>query len=167
MPTLTARRFTYEVLKGQLRPDDRIVIVSCDSCAKASNGLGGEEGLSSLADKLVADGFKVLHRELLPIACSPEQLMELLQDEATRQLFEEANVIIPLSCQAGEKRMSENLPGLRMLRVARTLGKGFSSPETGARLTEPLEGIALEIEDPEGISLDDAAARLGLHAGSF
>ncbi len=167
MPTISVRRFEYEALKAELRPDDRIVVLSCDSCAKQSNGLGGEQGLRSLADKLVADGFNVLHRELLPIACSPEQLRDRLQDEETRKLFAEADVIIPLSCQAGENRASELLPGLRILRVTRTLGKGSFSPETGARLTEPLADVGLGTDDPEGMPLSDAAERLGLHAGKF
>ena len=167
MPTITVRRFEYEELKDKLKPDDRIVILSCDSCAKLSNGLGGEQGLKGLADKLVADGFKVIHRELLPAACSPDQLRSRLDDEANRKLFEEADVVIPLACQAGEKRLREILPDLRVLRVTKTLGKGSYSPETGARLTEPLDDVRLEINDPEGIPLGDAAERLGLHAGSF
>ena len=167
MPTITVRRFEYEVLKAKLTPDDRIVILSCDSCAKQSDGLGGEQGLKSLADKLAADGFSVVHRELLPAACSWEQLKVLLDDDGNRKLFEEADVIIPLSCRAGIEKAKEILPGLRILRVTKTLGKGSFSPETGARLTEPLEGIGIEIDDPEGISLPEAADRLGLYPGSF
>ena len=167
MPTLTVRRFDYETLKGKLKPDDRIVILSCDSCARQSDGLGGEQGLNSLAEKLAADGFNVRRRELLPVACSAEQLKDRLQDEAVRQLFEEADVIIPLACRMGEKNVSEVLPRLRMLRVTKTLGKGTYSDETGARLVEPLDDVRLEISDPEGISLSDAANQLGLHPGSF
>lgn len=167
MPTITVRRFEYEVLKAKLKPDDRIVILSCDSCAKQSDGLGGEQGLKSLADKLAADGFSVVHRELLPVACSPKQLRVCRDDEGNRKLFEEADVVIPLACRAGEKRVSEILPDIRFLRVTKTLGKGSFSPETGARLTEPRDDVRLEIDDPEGIPLGDAAERLGLHAGSF
>lgn len=167
MPTITVRRFEYEALKARLTPDDRIVILSCDSCAKQSNGLGGEQGLGGLADKLAADGFKFVHRELLPAACSPEQLRDRLRDEAARKLFEEADVIIPLSCRAGVKTADEVLPDLRILRVTRTLGTGSFSPATGARLTQPLEGIGIEIDDAEGISVVEAAKRLGLYSGGF
>lgn len=167
MPTITVRQFEYQELKAKLKPDDRIVIVSCNSCAKQSDGLGGEQGLKSLADKLADDGFSVVHRELLPVACSAEQLRVRLDDEAIRKLFEEADVIIPLSCGAGMARAKEMLPALRILRVTKTLGKGSFSPETGARLTEPLADIEIGIDDPEGISLSEAAERLGLHPGSF
>jgi hypothetical protein len=167
MPTLTVRRFEYEALKARLKPDDRIAILSCDSCAKQSDGLGGEQGMVSLADKLSADGFHVVHRELLPIACSLEQLTARLDDEGIRKLFEEVDVIVPLSCQRGIERAKDVLPGLRILRVTETLGKGSFSPEAGARLTEPLEGIEIEIDDADGISLREAADRLDLHPGSF
>ena len=88
MPTITVRQFGYEELKEKLRCDDKIVVLSCGSCAKQSNGLGGEQGLSSLADRLAADGFDVRHRELLSVACSPGQLKDRLQDEKIRRLFE-------------------------------------------------------------------------------
>ena len=165
--TVTVRRFEYGVLKTKLTPHHRIMILSCDSCAKLCKGLGGEQGLKSLTDKLVADGFNVVHRELLPVACSPEQLTSRLDDEANRKLFEEADVIIALTCRSGIERARETLPGLRILEVTKTLGKGTFSPDEGARLTEPLEGIEIEIDDAEGITLAEAATRLGLCPGSF
>ena len=167
MPTITVRRFDYEALKARLTLDDRIVVLSCDSCAKQSNGLGGEQGLGGVADKLAADGFKVVRRELLPDMCTPEHLRDRLRDEAARKPFEEADVVIPLSCRVGVKMANEVLPDLRILRVTRTLGTGSFSLATGARLTKPLEGIGNEIDDAEGISVVEAAKRLGLYSGSF
>lgn len=167
MPTITVRRFDYETLKTKLTPDDKILILSCDSCAKLSDGLGGEQGLNSLASKLAADGFNVIHRELLQVACSSDQLRQRLADETIRALFEYADVIIPLSCRAGIENAKEAVSEPRILVVTKTLGKGTFSPETGARLTEPLEGIEIEMDDEEDISLAEAANRLGLHSGSF
>ena len=167
MPKLSARKFDYETLKTMLKADDRIVIVSCDSCARRSDGLGGQAGLDALGDKLVADGFKVVGRALLHIACVPEHWGELLKDEAMREVFERADVIIPLACSAGEDRSGQSLPAVRMLRVTRTLGDGSYSEEEGARLVEPVEGVELKVTDPEGIPLGEAARKLGLHPGSF
>jgi hypothetical protein len=167
MPTITVRKFTYDELKNNLNPGDRILILSCNACAKQSDGLGGEQGLQALADKLTADGFNVRHREVLPVACSPTQLRDRLQGEETRRLFEDADIIIPLACRAGEERVSEEVPGVHILRVTKTLGKGTYSPKTGARLTEPLPDVGLETEDFKGLSLAEAAKRLGLQSGSF
>ena len=101
------------------------------------------------------------------MANAPEQLRSRLDDKASRKLFEEADVIIPLTCRAGIERAKDILPGFRILQVTKTLGKGSFSPEAGARLTEPLEGIEIEIDDTEGITLAEAATRLGLYPGSF
>ncbi|MDP6630269.1 MAG: hypothetical protein QGH29_04760 [Kiritimatiellia bacterium] len=120
-----------------------------------------------MADKLSADGFNVVSRELLPVACSLEQLTALLDDEGNRKLFEEIDVIIPLSCQRGIESAKDILPGLSILRVTETLGTGSFSPEAGARLTAPDEGLDIEMENPEGISLPEVAHILGMHAGSF
>ena len=167
MPTISVRRFCYDTLKANLKPDDRIVIVSCDSCARQSDGLGGEDGLNSLADKLVADGFNVVHRQLLPVACSAHQLTDRLQEAPIRKLFEEADIVIPLSCQAGEERASQTLANIRILGVTRALDTGSVSPERGTRLTKALDGVEIEIDSPEGISTTDAAKQLGLYSGSF
>jgi len=165
--TVAVRRFDYEALRAELTPNDRIVVLSCDSCARLSDGLGGEQGLAGLADKLTADGFQVSCREVLPIACSLEQLRSCIDDQANRQLFEEADVVIPLACQAGVEKAREALPGVRVLQVTETLGKGVFSPETGARLTEPIESTGLAVDAAKGMPLDEATDRLGLHAGSF
>jgi len=167
MPTISVRRLDYETLRTRLKADNRIVILSCNACAKQSDGLGGEEGLNGLADRLVADGFEVIHRELLPVACSPDQLRPRLQAGAVRELFDQADLLIPLSCQAGVDRAAEVLPDLTVLQLTETLGKGTYSPEKGARLTEPRDGIDIAINDPEGLSIPDAAKQLGLYPGSF
>ena len=167
MLTLSARLFEYEALRTHLKPDDRIVIISCNCCARQSNGLGGQQGLRHLADKLMKDGFKVVHEELLPIACHPELLANRLRDEAVRKLFSTADVIIPLSCQAGEKRAAEILPDLKVIHVTRTLGKGIVSPETGACIMTPGDGIEIDVDPVAGMPLAEVAKLLGLYPGSF
>lgn len=165
--TVSVRRFEYETLKASLKPECRIVILSCDSCAKWSDGLGGADGLDSLAEKLSRDGFRVVSCGLLPIACSAEHLQAHLDDGQNRKLLEEADVIIPLSCRKGIRQAEQALPQLQVLQVTKTLGAGTSSTGADARLTEPLEGIEIEIDGAEGIPLAEAAKRLGLCGGSF
>jgi len=167
MATLTARFFDYETLKTKLAPGSKVVVVSCDCCARLSDGLGGQVGLDRLADKLEADGFEVVRRELLPEACSAEELAERLEDKATAGAFAEADVVIPLACCAGIDLAGKEFGEDRLLVVTCTLGQGPCSPESGPRLTEPREGIEIQIDDPDGIPLADAAQRLGLFPGSF
>jgi hypothetical protein len=167
MATLTVRLYDYETLRAQLTPGCRIAVLSCGSCARLSDGLGGEQGLASLTEKLVADGFQVICREVLPIACAGDSLKKNIGEDGIRRLLEEADVIIPLACAAGVKRAEESLPGARICVVTKTVGKGSFTNETGARLTESSAETGLKIDTVEGISLAEAAARLGLHAGHF
>jgi hypothetical protein len=167
MATLTVRLFDYETLRAQLAPGSRIAVLSCGSCARLSDGLGGEQGLARLTEKLVADGFQVICREVLPVACAGDSLKKNLGEEGIRRLLDEADVIIPLACAAGVKRAQESLPGARICVVTRTVGKGTYTPETGARLTESPEETGLTIDSTEGLTLAEAAARLGLQAGHF
>lgn len=167
MPTITVRQFEYVELVRRLDPGDRILILSCNTCARQSEGLGGRKGLEILAGKLEADGFHVQHQELIPVACSPTQLSNRLQDENVRRLFQEADVIIPLACDAGNDRVKGTLPDIPVLSVTRTLGKGTCSPERGARLTEAAPDVEIEIRDPDGLPIAEAAKQLGFHSGSF
>lgn len=165
MATLTLRLYDYETLRAKLTPGCRVAILSCGSCARRSDGLGGEQGLSSLAAKLTADGFRVICREVLPIACAKNALANL--GEAGNRLLDEADAVIPLACMAGIRRTQERVPQARLLVVTRTVGQGSFTSENGARLTETTADTGLEIDRAEGLSLAEAAARLGLYAGGF
>jgi len=167
MATLTLRLFDYETLRAKLTPGCRVAILSCGSCARLSDGLGGASGLAHLADRLAADGFRVISREVLPIACAGDALEKNLGAAGLRRLLEEADAIIPLSCAAGIKRAQEGLPAARICVVTRTVGKGTFTPEAGARLKEVPADVGLEIDEAEGLSLAEAATRLGLQAGHF
>ena len=167
MPTISVRQYDYAGLKTKLKHTDKIVIVSCNSCARQCANLGGENGLQALAGKLEFDGFKVVHCELVPTACSVDHWRKLLENKTTRTRLEEADVLISLSCKAGEKEAAETAGRVRLLRVTKTLGEGTFSPETGALLTEPMAGVEVDIDEPEGLPISEAAKRLGLHHGSF
>lgn len=167
MTVITVRLFEYEELKARLNPAEGIAVFSCDNCARRCDGLGGEEGLSRLANKLAADGFSVVCRRLFPALCSRKQVQARLNDEGVKKELARVDVILPLACQMGIDRVKELLPGVTVLTITKTLGKGRVSPETGARLTRPSAGINLEVDDAEGIPLREAARRLGLFAGSF
>ena len=164
---ISVRRFDYDTLKQQLKPDDKIIVLSCNNCAKKCKGLGGRVGLKALGDKLDADGYNVTHRELCGIACSLDLVRKRAKEEATRKFFEEADVIIPLSCEDGEDTAILAFPHARVLKVTKTLGIGWGSPKDGVHLTSPLAGIDLKVEGPQGITIDEAGQQLGLPVGAF
>lgn len=157
---VSVRKYNYQDLKRELTQKDRIAVLSCDSCARLNDGLGGDMGAENLVKKLMIDGFDVIHKQLLDSACSPAK-------NTIDALFQEADVIIPLACQAGVDRTAKHLKKLKILRVTETLGFGTYSPETGVMLTEPEDAISFEIEGEDGIPVSEAAERLGLYSGSF
>jgi hypothetical protein len=167
MTVITVRLFEYEELKARLNPEDGIAVFSCDNCARRCDGLGGEQGLDALAGKLEADGFSVVCRQLFPALCSRKQVQARLDDEGVKKELARVDVILPLACQMGIDRVKELLPGLTVLTITKTLGKGRFSPETGARLTRPSADLDIAVDDAAGIPIQEAASRLGLFAGSF
>lgn len=164
---ISVRLVEYGKLKEQLSPEDKIIVMSCNNCAKKCMGLGGRAGLASLSDKLEADGYNVIHRELCGISCSVDLNRKRLKEDSTRTFFEEADVIIPLACEDGEDAAALAFPHAKVMRVTKTLGSGWGSPKEGVRLTEPLAGVSLKIDGLQGITIDDAAAQVGLYAGGF
>jgi hypothetical protein len=163
----SVRRFEYPELKKQLDSDDQIVVFSCNHCAKKCKGLGGRVGLQKLSEKLEADGFHIVHKELCGLACSVDLVKRRRTDEVTRPFFERADTIIPLACEDGEATVKYVFPEKKVIKLAKNLGLGWGSPKVGVRIVQPLAGVSLQIPFPEGISLDEAAERLGLYAGSF
>jgi len=164
---ISVRRYDYDTLKKDLDPEDKIVILSCNNCAKKCKGLGGRAGLKSLGVKLEADGFNVTHRELCGVACSLDLVRKRAKEESTKRFFAEADVIIPLSCEDGEDAAMMAFPHARVLKVTKTIGIGWGSPKEGVRLTTPLAGVDVKAKDPAGITIDEAAEQLGLPAGGF
>jgi hypothetical protein len=164
---LSVRLFDYEELRDKLDRDDKIIVFSCNNCAKKCEALGGRVGLQKLADKLEADGFNVVLRELCGLACSLDMVEERAKNPATADIFEQADTIIPLSCEDGEHAVHHVFPDKRIFRVTKTIGIGWGSPVDGVRLTDVLADVSVEVPGPQGIKLREAAQQLGLPVGHF
>lgn len=164
---LSVRLFDYDDLKKKLDKKEKIIVFSCNNCAKKCVNLGGRVGLKALSDKLAADGFNVIHRDLCGIACSLDMIQERTKNPATSALFEKTDVIIPLACEDGEHAVKHVFPEKKVIQVTKTIGIGWSSPKDGVRLTDVLSGVPVEVPGPQGITLQEAAKQLDLPVGSF
>jgi hypothetical protein len=167
MTTITARLFEYDELKNRLNQTEGIAVFSCDNCARRCYGLGGQEGLTALADKLIADGFSVVCQGLFRALCSRKLLRAWLEDKECQASLAQIGVIIPLACQTGAALVRELFPACKTLDVTKTLGVGVTRPETGVRLVKPEMGLGLDVDEAQGMSLHEAVRRLGLYAGHF
>jgi hypothetical protein len=162
---VSLRKLTYNDLIAQLDDDDKIVVWTCNDCVRYC-GLGGREAMDALADRLEADGYNVLRRELVGISCNRMLVRNRMTHPALKQAFAEATVVIPLVCSEGYETIQYVFKKIRVVETTETLGLGVYSEETGMRLNWPLEETGLEASI-DGITLEDLARDRGLHVGPF
>ncbi len=157
---ISMRSMSYEDLKKQLTKDDKIVLWSCDTCVKHT-GIGGYDKLTILENMLKKDGFNILTKELIGVSCVPDLIMDRKINITKKDIFEEATVIIPLTCEAGWDELNEVFPEKKIIKVLNTVGVGICSEKRGTLLTNPFEDLDLE-PDPKGITLRKVAEKLNL-----
>ena len=81
----------YGLIKGTLKKWKKIGVVSCNSCARASE-TGGKEKMDELATRLKQDGYEVVDTELLPMACNIE---------AAKKPEYKGDILVVLACDSG------------------------------------------------------------------
>lgn len=160
------RTMTYEDLKGLIGKDDRIAVWSCDTCAKASHGFGGDESMKELASTLRADGFDVRKEELMTASCYYDGIRARKEQWIASGEYDDIDIIVPLACQEARVAMAQLFPDKRIIDDSRTAGLGVLDESGVCILTDPFEWTGLEASD-EGIDLPSAAKKLGLFTGPF
>ncbi|MCD6384244.1 hypothetical protein J7M23_00555 [Candidatus Sumerlaeota bacterium] len=164
---ISLRKLTYEDLKKQLSKEDKIVVWACNNCVRFCDGFGGRDAMNNLADQLEQDGFNVIRRELIGMSCVLDLVHLRAIEDATREFFEQATVIIPLTCEDGLDNLKMVFKGKKIIDVPKTVGLGILSTDWHTlRLTIPFEDTGLK-PTPEGMPLEEAAKQLGIYAGPF
>jgi len=153
-------------LCARLDPRARIAIVSCNSCARTSDGLGGRSGMDSLARALEQRGFTVSARILCGEACVKEKMAEAVADPQTREALEGSTVILPLACANSTASIS-SVSDLPRETIVMSIGAGEWSEDTGAVLKWPHTGIDLTVDEKTGMLLSEAARILGRKHGPY
>jgi ferredoxin len=156
---ISLRTITYDELKKKLTPEDKIVLWSCNTCIRFS-GLGGISRLRVLENMLENDGYHVIRKELLGVACVEELVEDRKIDEDKKEIFKEATAIIVLGCEEAWERAAIAFPDKNVIQVTRSFGFGNISEERGVRLTNPFEDTAFE-PVPGGIPLEEVAKKSG------
>jgi hypothetical protein len=162
---ISVRRKTYDDLKKELSPDDKVIVWACNICIKFCN-IGGRENMNNLADKLEKDGYNVIRRELIGMSCLQDLVRKRKTDEATAKMFEEATVIIPLTCEDGYENVKHVFKDKKVINATKTVGLGTWSMEKGIRLTYPFEDTGIEAS-VDGVSLEEVAEKLGCYSGPY
>lgn len=104
----------YGMIRTQLTKEDKISIVSCNTCVRICE-TGGEKAMNELADKLSKDGFTVLNKDLIGAACDFDQI----KDKKVG-----GNAIIVLACDAGIYNLKKLFPEKKIIPALDTIGLG-------------------------------------------
>jgi hypothetical protein len=103
-----------EIVEKLDRKEDKIAIISCNSCARTC-GNGGLNKLNELGLRLMRDGFNVTDEAVLLYACSEPTLREA-------RLKLDSNKILVLACSAGWSSIKRNFPDKKVLKVTEDIG---------------------------------------------
>ncbi len=104
----------YEELKDQLSKDDRIAIISCNSCVRFS-GTGGVAKMEELANRLRRDGYVVSDEVVLVGVC--------LNDHVNNaRISDGVTATIVLACEAGWSSVKQRFVEEKVIRGTRTAG---------------------------------------------
>jgi ferredoxin len=162
---ISLRDLSYEELKDKLSKDDKIILWSCNTCIKFC-GIGGYDNMVLLENMLTADGYKVIGKELISIACMYSLAEQHRDDPNKNELFHEATAIIVLSCEDGYETAESVFGDKKVIRITKTLGVGNFSMDRGPVLTAPFESTGLEQTD-EGYTFPEIADKLNLYPTFF
>jgi NADP-reducing hydrogenase subunit HndD len=162
---ISLRSLSYENLKKQLMPDDKIVIISCDTCVKAC-GIGGLTMMSRLEEMLETDGYNILGKDLISIGCAVNLVERHRTDEKKKEMYDAATVIIPLICEDGLLGVKYVFKDKKVICMAKTVGIGNFTMDRGTVLTHPFESTGLP-KNSNGYALSEVAEKLNLFSGFF
>ncbi len=83
----------YDAIKEELNKEDKISIISCNTCVRLSQ-TGGEEKLKELAMKLRADGYKIQDGFLITAPCQDHYINNVT-------ITPDIDTIVMLACSSG------------------------------------------------------------------
>lgn len=104
----------FGVVKGMLRKRKKIGIIACNSCARACE-TGGREKMDEIAGRLENEGFEVVQKELVPMACNIDlaKKPEIVADE-----------LVVLACDGALMTLQMLFPSKKPIPALNTLGLG-------------------------------------------
>ena len=104
----------FGVVKGLLRKRKSVGIIACNSCARACE-TGGREKMDEVASRLEKEGYEVVQKELVPMACNIDlaKKPEILADE-----------LVILACDGAIMTFQMLFPSKKTIPALNTLGLG-------------------------------------------
>lgn len=132
MVSLT-RAVPYEKIKEQLKKNDRIAVITCNTCPRFC-GSGGVEKMEELSSKLRKDGFIVTDQIVLAAACINDYIVNT-------RLSGRLTAAVVLACDAGWSSIKQHLKDKNVVKGTETIGLVVVDREKG------VEKLMLAYED--------------------
>lgn len=104
----------YEELIKKLKKEDKIALITCNTCVRAY-GTGGVEVMDKLEDRLKGDGYEITDRIVLATACFEDYIQ-------AAPIGDEWTVAVLLSCDSGYGVVSHHLKGKKIIKGLKTVG---------------------------------------------
>ena len=114
-----ARSVDYSELLGKLA-GKRVLIWTCNTCARLCNGIGGTESCERLAERLSKDGIDVAG----VVATSASCLEKKVFDKRDEMLSKQPDVILSITCSMGSAN-AEKVFGKVTINPIETFGYGI------------------------------------------
>lgn len=162
---ISLRNISYEQLKNQLDKQDKILLWSCNTCIKYC-GVGGFDNMVLLENMLTADGYDVVGKELISVACMYSLTEQHRNDPDKKELFDKVTTIICLTCEDGYDCVDSVFGNKKVIKIVKSLGVGNFTMDRGPVLTAPFESTGLEQNDV-GYPFPEVAEKLGLYPTFF
>ena len=116
---IMARSADYSELLGKLR-GKKVLIWTCNTCARLCNGIGGTESCERLAARLSEDGIDVVGI----IATSASCLERKVCDKRDEAISKDPDVILSITCSMGSAN-AEKVFGKVTVNPIETFGYGI------------------------------------------
>ncbi|AIZ56265.1 hypothetical protein Mpt1_c03700 [Candidatus Methanoplasma termitum] len=132
---MVARDRPYSELKNSLI-GKKVVIWTCNTCARLCYDVGGKESAERLASALKSDGIDVLGVLDTSASCLEGKVRSKYDEE----MFGRADIVVSLTCNIGAL-CARRVFGKEILNPLATVGAGFADSERTVFVCEDSNGV--------------------------
>ncbi|MBN2094719.1 MAG: hypothetical protein JW727_01605 [Candidatus Aenigmarchaeota archaeon] len=104
----------FDTITDELGKDDRICVVSCNTCARKCE-TGGKEGMEAISFKLQQEGYNIVCQALVGMPCGIKHLGEVMLG---------GDVAVVLGCDASIHALRKLYPDIKIIPALNTVGLG-------------------------------------------
>lgn len=131
---MVARDRPYSELKDEL-VGKKVVIWTCNTCARLCNNIGGNDAAERLAAALEKDGVEILGILSTSASC----LEGKVRAKEDKGMMEKADVVLSMTCNIGAL-CAERVFGKEVLNPLVTVGAGFVGEDRSIFVCDEVDG---------------------------